>query len=108
MDEDPAVRDIAAAPSPGGSTTGNAPDPGLSDPTETTVPFTAGRGLSTVSQASGTPFRLSPVSVFQCNHYIRLSYSLFRSQFSLLLLPIPPLSVFLNHFAYLRYVPRNI
>ena len=58
-DDDHAARDIAAASSPGGSTTGNAPDPGLRDPTETlppdVLPCTAGHGLSPVSQASGTP-----------------------------------------------------
>ena len=37
-DDDPAARDIAAASSTGGSTTGNAPDPGLRDPTETLPP----------------------------------------------------------------------
>ena len=35
-DDDPAVRNIAAPTSPGWSTTGKAPDPGLRDPTETT------------------------------------------------------------------------
>ena len=37
-DNDPTVRDIAASASPGGSTTGNAPDPGLGDPSETLPP----------------------------------------------------------------------
>ena len=31
-DDDPTVRDIAASASPGGSTTGNAPDPRLKGP----------------------------------------------------------------------------
>ena len=103
MDDDPAVRDIAAAPSPGGSTTGNAPDPGLRDPTETSTPVQLGTDFPPCPRHPVSPF-----SVRQCNHDIRLSYSLFSYQFSLPLLPIPPLSVFLNPFAYLCYIPRNI
>ena len=58
MDDDPAVRDIAASPSPGGGTTGNASDPGLRDPTETPH-CTAGHG-SHYPRVPGTRYLFSP------------------------------------------------
>ena len=62
-DDDPAVRDIAASASPGGSTTGNAPDPGLRDPTET-LPPPLYSWARTFPRVPGIRYPLSPFPVF--------------------------------------------
>ena len=107
MDDDPVVRDIAAAPSPGGSITGNAPDPGLRDPTETRPLYSWARPFPRVP---GIRHPFSPVPPFTVpydNHDIQLS-SFFSSQFSLLHYPLHPSPSFSILFAYLCYIPRNI
>ena len=108
MDDDPAVRDIAATPSPGGSTTGNAPDPGLRDPTETSSPVQLGAAFPPCPRHPVPLFPFPPLSVLHGNLDILLSYSLFNFQFSLLLLPIPPLSVFSPHRIPLQHTTQHL
>ena len=108
MDDDPAVRDIAAAPSPGGSTTGNAPDPGLRDHTETPTPLYS--WARPFPRVPGTRYPFTPFPRFRFSMQSRHTTLLLTFSFPVLVISTthPTPSVSLNPFAHLCYELRNI